>query len=86
MPAYNDGPGTKKCTDSGYIVWKDRKIVIFYSKDLLPTPRVPWISGNKKEAIQCVRGLGPIHRCTGTEFMTWSVFKSLVQYWNITYS
>jgi Transposase IS4 len=53
-------------TNTGYIVFKDRNIVIFYSNDLASTPTVP-IQGSTDEAIACVHGLAPMKLWLGHE-------------------
>jgi sporulation protein YlmC with PRC-barrel domain len=63
-------PSHQKPADcAGYIIWKDSKIVIFYTNDLSSTPSEPILDGGNEEAILCVRGLGIFHRWTGNENM-----------------
>ena len=52
---------------SGYIFWKDSKLVIFYCNDLKLTPSSDLLLGNEVEAITCVNCLAPVQRCTGVE-------------------
>ena len=59
---------------SGYIIWKDRKIVIFYTNDLKFTPTEDIICGKRPDAVDAVHGLAPIKRWTGTESLQRSVF------------
>ena len=60
---------------AGYIVWRDSKVVIFYTNDLLNAPTNPILDGDSEEAILCVRGLGAIRRWTGTEILHRSTFQ-----------
>ena len=50
----------------GYVVWKDRNTVIFYTNHLDGTPDAPVMLPNE-HAIKCVRGLVKIRRWMGTE-------------------
>jgi hypothetical protein len=52
---------------SGYIVFKDSKVVIFYTNDLLQNPSEPILLGTDDRAHQCVGGLAKISRWTGVE-------------------
>ncbi|HEY9301516.1 MAG TPA: hypothetical protein VIQ31_35160, partial [Phormidium sp.] len=56
--------------NSGYIVFKDKKIVLFYSNDLASTPCEPVLDGNDPRAIDAVHGLAEIKRWLGMECMT----------------
>ena len=60
--------------NSGYIVFKDRAVVIFYTNDLAETPPLP-IQGCNDESIKCVHGLAPINRWFGNE----SMHRSIIQ-------
>ena len=51
--------------NAGYIVWKDSKVVVFYTNDLSNTPSTSVLDGTSDEAILCVRGLAPLKRWTG---------------------
>ena len=55
--------------NAGYILLKDKKIVTFYTNDLLFTPSKAILKGEEQEAIRCVRGLSEIHWWTGNELM-----------------
>ena len=55
--------------NAGYIIWKDSKLVLFYTNDLESTPSVSILDGKSNEAISCVRGLAPLKRWTGIETM-----------------
>jgi hypothetical protein len=48
----------------GYIVYKDRKVVIFYSNDLRTTPSTRILNGSSDEAVACCHGRYPIQRWT----------------------
>jgi hypothetical protein len=49
----------------GYVVYKDRKDVVFYSNDLADTPKELVVLGNNDDhAIRCVNGLAKLHRWT----------------------
>jgi hypothetical protein len=60
--------------NAGYVVWKDSKVVIFYTNDLASTPSRAVLDGTDQEAIDCVHGLAPVWRWTGTETMNRSMF------------
>ena len=56
--------------NAGYIVFKDRKQVLFYSNDLAGTPPKPILSSANEEAVMCMLGwakinVGPVKKsCT----------------------
>jgi len=52
---------------AGFIVFKDSKVVLFYSNDLCENPEEPILLGTDERAIRCVGGLAKISRWTGTE-------------------
>lgn len=52
---------------AGYIVWRDSKVVVFYTNDLHATPSTFILRGNTEEAIRCVHGLEKLQRWTGIE-------------------
>jgi hypothetical protein len=54
---------------AGFIVFKDSKVVIFYTNDLLENPPEPIIDDSDNRAIKCVHGLSKISRWTGTEVL-----------------
>ena len=63
-------PPTSQVADkAGYIIFKDKKIVIFYTNDLACTPSKPILLGKSEEAIKAVNGLGKLYRWTGNENM-----------------
>ena len=59
---------------SGFIIWKDKKRVIFYTNDLKFTPSEDILCGSTQEAIDAVHGLAPIKRWTGTESLQRTTF------------
>jgi hypothetical protein len=52
---------------AGYIVWKNSKVVVFYSNDLKFTPSSPILEGTDLEADECVYGLAELECWTGSE-------------------
>lgn len=60
-----DNPADK----AGYIVFKDSKLVLFYTNDLFENPPQPIIMGTDERAWRCVHGLAKISRWTGTEML-----------------
>ena len=60
--------------NAGYIVWRDTKVVIFYTNDLAGTPSEPILDGGTDEAIALVRGLSPLKRWTGSETLHRTTF------------
>ena len=59
----------------GYIVFKDRKDVIFYTNDLAGTPKELVVIGNTDDhAIHCVNGLAKLHRWTDDSMLHRRVF------------
>ena len=62
-------PEDSAATNAGYIIWKDCKVVTFYTNDLLRTPK-KWITdGTEEDAIECVHGLECLERWMGDEFL-----------------
>jgi len=53
--------------NTGFIVWKDKKDVIFLSSDLRQTPSVDIQMGTTTEALFCVRGTVEAQRWLGNE-------------------
>jgi hypothetical protein len=53
----------------GYIVFKDSKVVIFYSNDLVENPEEPILLSTDERAVRCVGGLARISRWTGAEVL-----------------
>ena len=45
-----------------FILWKDRKLVIFYTNDLAHTPSKDILDDTNEERVCCVNSLGPL-RC-----------------------
>lgn len=62
-------PHDEIAKNAGYIVWKNSKIVIFYTNDLANTPGEPILDMNNEEAVSCVHGLCTVHRWTGNEVL-----------------
>lgn len=62
-------------TKSGYVIWKDSKIVIFYSNDLKATPSNAILKCTSGEAIACVHGLANLERWTGVESLHRTTFQ-----------
>jgi hypothetical protein len=54
--------------NAGYIVFKDRAIVVFYTNDLASTP-IELINSPNNTSIECVKGLAPLKRWIGNESM-----------------
>jgi hypothetical protein len=69
----------------GCIVFKDSKLVLFYTNDLLENPPEPVLLGSDAQAVQCVHGLAKLSRWTGTEVLNRTDFfggstNSCIQY------
>jgi hypothetical protein len=63
--AFNSQVDDDVAPNCGYIVFKDRKDVVFYTNDLAATPKELVVIGNDDEyAIHCVNGLAKLHRWT----------------------
>ena len=60
-------PTTIVAENAGYIVFKDKKVVVFYTNDLASTPSKPILFGEDEEAVKAVDGVGYIFRWTGDE-------------------
>ncbi|GMF49481.1 unnamed protein product [Phytophthora fragariaefolia] len=56
-------------SNAGYIVFRDKKTVIFYPNDLAGTPSQHLLPGDSQEAIQLCHGLAPLRRWTGDQVM-----------------
>jgi hypothetical protein len=54
---------------AGYIVFKDSKVVIFYTNDLFEMPPEPLLQCTDERAVKCVHGLAKISRWTGIEML-----------------
>ncbi len=59
---------------TGYIVFKDSKVVIFYSNDLAETPQEPMLESNDARAVTCVHGLAKLFRWTGDQLLHRKIF------------
>lgn len=55
--------------NAGYIMFKDSKVVIFYTNDLADTPTADVLDGDSEEAIRCCHGLATANRWCGNEVM-----------------
>ena len=51
-------------------MWKDSKVVLFYTNDLAHTPSAAILDCSDEESILCVNGLAELERWTGTECMS----------------
>jgi len=60
--------------ESGYIVFKDAKVVIFYSNDLNGTPTEAIMDGSCELAQSICHGVSHVHRWTRVEIMKWTAF------------
>ncbi|GMF34531.1 unnamed protein product [Phytophthora fragariaefolia] len=52
---------------AGYIAFRDKKVVLFYTNDLAATPIANVVDGSTREAQKCCNGLGFVQRWTETE-------------------
>ncbi|KAF4134596.1 hypothetical protein GN958_ATG16221 [Phytophthora infestans] len=52
---------------AGFIIFLDKKPVVFYTNDLSGTPSQRVLSGSSPEAIDLCHGLAPIRRWTGEQ-------------------
>ncbi|ETL77356.1 hypothetical protein L917_21703, partial [Phytophthora nicotianae] len=59
---------------AGYVIYKDRKVVIFYTNDLKATPSQPTLPSTSPEAVLCCHGTYPIQRWTEDRMMHRRVF------------
>ena len=69
-----DYPVTKIADKAAYVVWKDSKVVLFYTNDLAATPSQPIMEGTERESIACVNGLAQLSRWTGEEILDRTTF------------
>ena len=53
--------------NTGYIVFKDKRVVVFYSNDLADTPPPVICGAENADAVRCVHGLSSLERWTGNE-------------------
>src|SRR5687767_111820 len=53
-------PTENVAANTGYILFKDNKIVIFYTNDLKSSPSKPIMYSHEQEALDAVRGVAPI--------------------------
>jgi len=54
---------------AGFIVFKDSKIVLFYTNDLIDNPPCAITMHTDERAVHCVGGLAKVSRWTGTEVL-----------------
>lgn len=66
-------------SNAGYIVFKDSKVVIFYTNDLAGTPDHAIMDGTLTETAMLCHGVSKIHRWTGCEIMKRTCFEVPVQ-------
>ena len=64
----NPALGPERAEKCGYIIFKDRSVVIFYTNDLAGTPKQN-IERQSTHTIRCVQGLAPMRRWMGNESM-----------------
>ena len=80
----SSSPTRSTCAQkAGYIIWKDKKIIPFYTNDLAFTPNLDILEGNLPEAVRAVHGLAPLKRWTDSESVrrtTVMVFAPIVAY------
>ncbi|POM75332.1 LOW QUALITY PROTEIN: Hypothetical protein PHPALM_7578 [Phytophthora palmivora] len=62
-------------SNAGYIVFRDKKTVVFYTNDLAGTPSQDVLPGHSQEAIQLCCGLAPLQRWTGDQVMHRKTFQ-----------
>jgi hypothetical protein len=74
-------PASKQnvANNASYLVFKDSKVIIFYSNDLFQTPPEPMLQESDTRAISCAHGLARISQWTGTEVLNWTDFLFLLQ-------
>jgi hypothetical protein len=51
------------------MIFKDSKVVVFYSNNLFERPLEAVLHGSDDRAVKCVHGLSTISRWTGTEVL-----------------
>ena len=64
---YKNIPGSMIQSNSGFIFFKDAKVVVFYTNDLKETPYARICEGENARAIRAVHGVVDIERWTGGE-------------------
>ena len=57
------------------VVFKDNKLVMFYTNDLSKTPSTNILYSNSPEAVECVQGLAALRRWTGDKNLHWKVYQ-----------
>ena len=56
---------TTIASKAGYIIWKDKKIIRFYTNDLTLTPTSDILYGHSVKVVMAGHGLAPLKRWTG---------------------
>jgi len=59
----------EKVARAGYVIWLDKKVVVFYTNDLFCDVPGDLVDHTNNDAIKCVNGLVPIERWMGGESM-----------------
>ena len=67
MPENESEVELEVANHSGFLLWNDRKLVVFYTNDLACTPSQDILDWKSPEAVKCVHGLCAINRWTGSE-------------------
>jgi hypothetical protein len=67
-------PLNNPAKNCGYIVFKDSRLVLFYTNDLVEDPPEPVLLGSDERAIKCVHGLAKLSHRTGTDVLNQSDF------------
>ncbi|GMF43760.1 unnamed protein product [Phytophthora fragariaefolia] len=62
-------PTPTSAEHAGYIVFKDRKVVVFYTNDLKATMSASMLPSTSPEAVYCCHGTEPLMRWTGDTIM-----------------
>ncbi|ETN20234.1 hypothetical protein PPTG_03279 [Phytophthora nicotianae INRA-310] len=60
-------PQLQRSPHAGYIVFRDKRVVLFYTNDLAVTPLEDILDGSAPEAQACCRGISFVQRWTGTK-------------------
>ncbi|KUF95983.1 Bifunctional epoxide hydrolase 2 [Phytophthora nicotianae] len=67
-------PTIVQAQNAGYIIYKDRKVVIFYTNDLKATPSERSLPSTSPEAVYCCHGTYPIQRWTEDRMLHREIF------------
>jgi len=65
--------GSTIVENAGFVIWKDKKGVTFFTNDLTATPSTLFLSGESAEAKRLVRGMLPVQRWVGDENLNRSI-------------